>query len=92
MEDSLQIYHYLTKDGFTYFGSQIFHMDGVGFAISVLFYNYTLVLSRPSQQSTGRIVVDIMRELEIGAVVVIRACSNTHAKSTAKFSGPTPGH
>ena len=61
----------LDKGQLTYFGSPIFHMGGVGFAISVLFYNHTLVLGPPSQQPTGRIVVDIMRELEIGAMVVI---------------------
>lgn len=61
----------LDKGQLTYFGSPMFHMGGVGFAISVLFYNYTLVLGPPTQQPTGKIVIDIMRELEIGAMVVI---------------------
>ena len=55
----------------TFFGSPMFHMGGVGFAISVLFYNYTLVLGPPTQQPTDKIVVDIMREVKIGAMVVI---------------------
>jgi hypothetical protein len=74
----------INKGKLTYFGSPIFHQGGVGFAFSALFSNNALVLGPPTQQATSKIVVDLMREVEIGAMVVVPSLLESVCKDHGK--------
>lgn len=82
----------LDKGILTYFGSPMFHMGGIGFAICVLFYNHALVLGPTTEVPTGKIVVDIMREVEIGAMIVIPSLLESVCKGHRQEFVTIPKH
>ena len=51
-----------------------------GFAFSVLFYNHALVLGPTTELPTDETLIDIMKEVEIGAMIVISSMLETMYK------------